>query len=153
MIFIISIFYTDIPGVASRIPYLIAAQNSDSSGIGMFLERISEENFSYFLVIIPRILLTICEGGASLYRFQSIPLWLLPMFISGTLIFLSLSYLIYNKLIKLDDDISLLLILYLIFISIIPFTTHRYCLPAYPLILLIMLRKNKVKFFGKVIHH
>jgi hypothetical protein len=121
---IISVFYSDLPGMDSYTTVLWREQTAESRGITVALDELASQYHLFFLTIIPRLFLTIYSGG----------------FFYASLFMLVLIWGFSKKKFKLSDDVVFLLYLYLIMVSIVPFPHFRYILPAYPLLLFLAIR-------------
>jgi hypothetical protein len=118
-----------------KIEALFRGQTTASIGITVLLQTLAANYYLYPIVILPRILLTLFESST------------LYLFLSGICFFLSLFRLITKERNQLNfrDDLFFLICLFIIMVSIVPFIHHRYILPIYPLILIILIRPKNIK--------
>ena len=126
MIAMISLFYSDLPNMDSYAVILLRGQTAESLGIMVLLQELAAQYHLYFIVVVPRLLLTIYSGGV-LY---------------ASLFILALMPVILKKKLQLADDVVFLLCLFLIMVSIVPFPHYRYILPIYPLLLILAMRRK-----------
>ena len=126
LIVVTSLFYSGLPNMDSYTNTLLIGQTAESLGISVLLHELADQYYLYFIVILPRLLLTIISGGA-LY---------------ATFFMLAFIAVILKKKLQLADDLVFLLCLFLIMVSIVPFPHYRYILPTYPLLLILAMRKK-----------
>jgi len=124
MIGMISLFYSDLPNMDSYTNILLIGQTVESLGITVLLHELATQYHLFFVVIVPRLLLTIYSGG----------------FLYASIFILAAMPVILKKKLQLADDVVFLLCLFLIMVSIVPFPHYRYILPTYPLLLIIAMR-------------
>lgn len=137
MITMISLFYSDLPNMDSYTNILLRGQTAESLGITVLLQELAAQYHLYFIVVVPRLLLAIYEGGI-LY---------------ASLFMLALISIILKKKLHLADDVVFLLFLFLIMVSIVPFPHHRYILPTYPLLLILAMRPKTPIYISSHIRH
>ncbi|MBC7490147.1 MAG: hypothetical protein H7240_09545 [Glaciimonas sp.] len=137
MITMISLFYSDLPNMDSYAEVLLRGQTAESLGITVLLQELAAQYHLYFIVVVPRLLLTIYSGGV----------------LFASIFILALMPVILKKKLQLADDIVFLLCLYLIMVSIVPFPHYRYILPIYPLLLFLALRPKKAIYISSYIRH
>ena len=124
LIVFISIFYSNLPNMQSYSEGLLSGQTSESLGVTMFLEKMASQYYLYAGVVIPRLLVNVYAGGTfALFFF-------LPV-VMGLGI---------KRKLRIADDEVLLLVLFGLMLTVLPFPHHRYLLPAYPLLLHLVLR-------------
>lgn len=114
-------------------------QTASSTGIVPFLNDMAGKHYLFFLVFIPKILLSFFGEiyKASSESFSSPVLYSSVLFVIITfLTFLKKKY-------RLQNDFFLLLLLYVIPMSITPFIHHRYFLPIYPLLVILYVQRRK----------
>jgi hypothetical protein len=124
MVTIISLFYSDLPNMDSYTNTLLVGQTAESLGISVLLHELAVQYYLYFIVVMPRLLLTIYSGG----------------FLYASIFILALVSVILKKKLQLANDVFFLFCLFLIMVSIVPFPHYRYILPAYPLLLILAMR-------------
>ena len=137
MITMISLFYSDLPNMDSHVNVLLIGQTAESLGITVLLQELAAQYYLYFIVVVPRLLLTIYSGGV-LY---------------ASIFILALMPVILKKKLQLADDVVFLLCLFLIMVSIVPFPHYRYILPTYPLLLFLVLRPKKAIYISRHTSH
>ncbi len=127
IVVLISLFYSDVPGMEAFSHVLLRGQTSASLGITVLLQKLAMQYYSYAGILVPRLLLVVYAGGALNAVF----------FLSVVLIA------ILKRRLRLVDDAVFLLYLFLIMVSVIPFPHFRYILPTYPLLLFLVLRPRR----------
>lgn len=137
MITMISLFYSDLPNMDSYTNILLIGQTAESLGITVLLHELAAQHYFYFIVVLPRLLLTIYSAGV-LY---------------ASIFILALMPVILKKKLHLADDVVFLLCLFLIMVSVVPFPHFRYLLPTYPLLLILAMRPKTPIYISSHISH
>lgn len=114
---------------------LLNKQTEDSLGFTVYMQELAYQYHLFFLVLIPRVCIATFEG---LYSQDYL------LLISGLLFMLIILVLQYFSKIKNFNTSFLLISLFLVMDGLIPFVSHRYILPVYPLILLFLLLRIKL---------
>lgn len=124
MVIMISLFYSFVPLMEDLSAVLFRGQTAESLGVTVLLQQLATEYHLFGVVIIPRLLLAVYEGG-SLY---------------GSFFVAAMVVVLLRRRLRLADDTVFLLCLYLVMVSVVPFPHYRYVLPAYPLVLMLALQ-------------
>ena len=114
-------------------------QTASSTGLVPLLNDMAEKHYLFFLVFIPKILFNFYGNiyEASLEAFVS-------PYLYSSLLFLIITFLTFlKKHYRLQNDLYLLLLLYVIPMSVTPFIHHRYFLPIYPLLVILYVQRRK----------
>ena len=135
MIIVITYYYNFLPNMESQTEVLFRGQTTASRGVTVLFQTLAANYYLYPIIILPRILLTLFESST------------LYLFLSGICFILALFRLITKERNQLNfrDDLFFLICLFIIMVSIVPFPHHRYILPIYPLILIILIRPKNIK--------
>lgn len=130
LVLIITVVYNEIPNMDSYNRAIqIATIDAESSSV-RFLALIASEHYGYIVTIIPRLFLNL---------YSSDILFSLPYFVMCVIAYTKSRF-------RLDEDIFLFFILFLIMVSVLPIAHGRYLLPTYPVVLYLCLRKKKSEY-------
>lgn len=143
-IFIVAIFYNDIPGMNQKIEVLLAGQNGHSNGISMLLQELASKYHMYPFVIMPKALLNIFEGANSVIVNRIFNDFEMYNFISGLFIAFFSVRLLLKNLISFKDNEVLLIFLFILMVSTVPFPHHRYIMPIYIVLIAVESRNREV---------
>lgn len=147
MVLLISLMYSTIPNMSGYSEFLFGGQTDQSVGITILMQRLAVEYFLFPIVLIPRILLSLFSGFGILISTEIYNEGQLYIFISGILFIRAISRAISKRRLHVKDDAVFLLFLFLLMVSVVPFPHHRYVLPAYPLLLLIILKDTPGRLY------
>lgn len=131
LIFLITFLYSEIPGMQTRAMAMIHNQSESSSGIFVILHKLSLDYYFYPATIIPKFLINIAEGFISFFQAQNA----INFYIFFSAVCFCLVFLIglTNFGVDLTDDFIVMILLFAIMVSVVPFPHHRYILPVYTL--------------------
>ena len=129
----LSLIYPYLPFMPQLELVLLAGQTEDSLGLTILMQDLASHYYLFFAVIVPRLVLMIGEGVVSQEYL---------LLVSGMFFFVAFIILIIRGAHKIND-LTLLLFLFCVLVALSPFPMHRYILPMYPLlVLLIQYRPN-----------
>jgi uncharacterized membrane protein len=123
-----------------------AAQNENSLGFTALANDLSMNYYLYPITIIPMILMSILEGIINYFKYDEFYIDHLPIFISSLLTLSGLLFSINKLKFNVNNNYTLLLLIFILIISLVPFPHHRYIYPLYTLFILTICSKNKNLF-------
>ncbi|QDK45350.1 hypothetical protein DOM22_09390 [Bdellovibrio sp. ZAP7] len=136
---VISIGYSMIPGMSGKLTVLGAAEQFKNFGFTAVLQYLAEKYHLFFLVVIPRVAISMLEGVINFIRvpssFSEGFHTIISSFVMSTLFLLVLFRTRFNRL----SSEYLFLALWLIAVGTVPFALHRYMIPIYPFLFSILL--------------
>jgi hypothetical protein len=143
---IITFSYSHIPGMDEKILVVNAAQNAKSVGITLFANDLSMNYYLYPITIIPMFLMSILEGIINYFKYDEFNIEDFPIFISSVLTLSGLLFSINKLKFNINNNFILMILLFILIISLVPFPHHRYIYPLYTLFILAICSKNNNLF-------
>ena len=154
VVVVLSFLYPILPGVGFRADALMEGQSEYSLGLSVFLNQIASDYYMYLLVVLPRLFLNVFDGLFTLLRVSDLfyILTYIPIIASSVLILISFYYAVIRSKIKISDEIIILIVSFCLFVSLVPFVHHRYIMPIYPLLLIVVMRPSVLTIKGSFLN-
>lgn len=142
---IITFFYSFLPGMDEKTLVINAAQNSQSLGITLFANNLSMNYYLYPITIIPMVSISIIEGIIIYFKYE-FNFNIISIYISSLLTIFGFCFSIKKIKFNINNNYTLLMLIFILLVSLVPFPHHRYIYPIYTLFILIICSKNNTLF-------